>query len=131
MLENVQTNIKVKRSQIFFKIAVLFLNIVKKTPMSESLFNKDVSLNVWSFIKKEVPKQLHPCEYCEIVKNSFCIDYLLIVVLFRNFTYSLSVFGYKIDTFYISCVIALFSFIRTLLESVFHGYSVIVFIPNL
>ena len=36
-------------------------------------------------------------------------------------------FAYKIGIFHIPCVTALFSFI-TLLESVFHGYSVLVYI---
>ena len=42
---------------------------------------------------------------------------------------SLDVFRYKIDIFYISCTIGLSSII-TLLESVFHGYSVLAFIPK-
>ena len=35
----------------------------------------------------------------------------------------------KIDSLHISCIIALFSF-TTLLESVFHGYSVLVLTPK-
>ena len=42
---------------------------------------------------------------------------------------SLDVFGYKIDIFHISCVIALFSFL-TLFEPVFHGYFALIFIPK-
>ena len=65
------------RSQVVFKIAVLknfFLNIVKKTPVWESPFNK---VAVCIFIKKETPIQLFSCEYCEILKNSFFIERLM------------------------------------------------------
>ena len=56
----------------------------------------------------------------------------LFIILFQNlylYLYSLDISWYKIDIFHISCVIALFSFI-TLLELVFHGYVVLVFIPK-
>ena len=57
-----------------------------------------------------------PSDHCTFPKIYLMID-------------SLGVFGSKIDAFHISCVTALFSFI-TLLGSVFHGYSVLVFIPK-
>ena len=48
-----------------------FLNIVKKTLMLESAFNKVAGLKVCIFIKKETPTQLFPFEYCKNLKNSF------------------------------------------------------------
>ena len=104
---------------MLFKIAVLktfFLNIVKKTPALECPFNKVSGLKVCIFIKKETPTQLFSCEYCEILTKRFFIERITTEC--------------KINIFYISCVIALFSLI-TLLKSVFHGYSVLVSIPKL
>ena len=80
--------------------------------MLESPFNKVAGLKVCVFIK-----QLFSCEYSETLKTDL-------------FYRTPDNFGYKIDVFHIPCAIALFSFI-TLLESVFHGYSVLVFIPKL
>ena len=73
-----------------------------------------------------------PVNIAKFLRTIFFIKHLFIIV-FQNFMWwynSLKVFGYKIDIFYISCVNALFPFI-TLLESGFHGYSILVFIPEL
>ena len=105
----------------------------KKKPVLESLFNKFAGLNVCIFIKKETATQMLSCEYCEIFKNSFFYRTPPDHCTFPKFYVvidSLDVFGYKIDIFLYFLCHCLFSFI-TLLESVFHGYSVLVFIPKL
>ena len=53
-----------------------FLNIVKKTTVLESPFNKVAGLKVCIFIKKQTPTQLFSCQYCEILNNSFFIEHL-------------------------------------------------------
>ena len=103
--------------------------------MLESLFKKVVGLLLkYIFIKKEIPPtQVFSCEYCEIIKNNFFKEHLLLIILFRNFIWwwnSLDVFGYKIDIFHIFCAIALIFFIIQVLESGVHGYFVLVFIPK-
>ena len=72
----------------------IFLNIVKKTPVLESPFNKVAGLKVCIFVQKENPAQLFSCEYCEILKKLF----------YRTS----DDFGNKIDVFHTPCVIALF-----------------------
>ena len=45
-------------------------------------FNKYASLRPANFIKKETSKQIFSCEFCQIFKNIFFIDYLQWVLLF-------------------------------------------------
>ena len=103
--------------------------------MLEFLFDKVVGLLLRDiFIKTQIPPtQVFSCEYCEIIKNNFFKEHLLLIILFRNFIWwwnSLDVFGYKIDIFHIFCAIALIFFIIQVLESGVHGYFVLVFIPK-
>ena len=51
--------------------SIFFLNIVKKTTVLESPFNKVASLKVCIFIKKGTPTQLFFAKYCEILKKIF------------------------------------------------------------
>ena len=79
------------------------------------------------------PTQVFSCEYCEIIKNNFFKEHLLLIILFRNFIWwwnSLDVFGYKIDIFHIFCAIALIFFIILVLEWGVPSYFVLVFIPK-
>ena len=62
---------KSSRSQMFFKIGVLFLNISKylqEKACAESLFNCMPCLQLY---RKETPIQAFSCEYCAIRKNIF------------------------------------------------------------
>ena len=45
------------------------------------------------FIEKETPTQVFFCEYCEIIENSFFIEHLLPIILFRNFYVMMEFFG--------------------------------------
>ena len=51
--------------------------------MLESLFNKVAGLQVCNFIKK-TPRQVSPCEYCEICKNTFFTEYLRWLLLSQS-----------------------------------------------
>ena len=60
---------KSSRSQMFFKIGVLFLKISKyvlEKACAESLFNCMLCLQLY---RKETPTQALSCEYCAIPKN--------------------------------------------------------------
>ena len=45
--------------------------------MLESLFNKTVGLKACNFIKK-TPVQVHSCEYCKTLKNTYFEEHLRI-----------------------------------------------------
>ena len=88
------------RSQMFIKIAVLknfFLNIVKKTPVLESAFNKVACLKVCIFFKKETPTQLFSCEYCEILSSSSFIERL--TTLGTKFIFPVSLLRFPLISF--------------------------------
>ena len=75
------------RSQMLFKTGVLksfAIQIHRKTPVLESLFNKVTGLKDCILIKKETPTAVFYCEYCKIFRNSFFIEHIFII-LFRNF----------------------------------------------
>ena len=62
---------KSSRSQMFFKIGVLYLKISKylqEKACAESLFNCMPCLQLY---RKETPTQEFSCEYCAIPKNIF------------------------------------------------------------
>ena len=67
------------------KCSKKFGNIRKKTPVLECHFDKDVSLKAFIFIKAKTPTQVFSCEYCEIIKNNFFIEHLLLIILLQNF----------------------------------------------
>ena len=70
------------RSQMFFKIGVLkVFSMFAKTPVFESPFNKAGALKACIFIQKEIPTQVFSCEYCEFFKNTFLVEYFLIIIL--------------------------------------------------
>ena len=63
--------------------------------MLESLFNKVAALKACDFIKKETPTLMFFCEYREIFKNTFFIEYLRRLFLHqREYFHSL---GLKTD----------------------------------
>ena len=101
-------------------------------PALQSLFNKVEGLKACIFIKKRLQDRCFPVNISKFLRAVFFIEHLLFIILLRNFVWwydTLDFFGYKIDIFYIAWTIALSSII-TLLESVFHGYSVLAFIPK-
>ena len=93
------------RSQMFFKIGVLKnLAIFTRKHLCWSLFL--IKLQAWRplhFIEKETPTQVFFCEYCEIIENSFFIEHLLLIILFRNFYVMIELFGrFWIQNWYFS-----------------------------
>ena len=68
----------------------------------------------------------HKCFLKKFLRTSFFVEHLTVHYTFSKFYMMidfLDVFGYKIDIFHISCVIALISFMV-------HTYSVLVFTPT-
>ena len=49
---------------------LIFTDIVKKTPVLESLSDKVAGLKNCIFLKKETPAQVFSCKYCEVFNNS-------------------------------------------------------------
>ena len=100
--------------------------------MLESLFDKVAGLKACIFIEKETLTQVFFCEYCEIIENSFFIEHLLLIILFRNFYVMIEFFGRLwVQNWYFSyflCHCFVFFFITLVLESGVHGYFVLVFI---
>ena len=66
-------NSKKQPPEVFYKKAVLknFLNIHRKIPVFESLFNQVAGLQIFISAKKEIPTQVFFCEYCKILKKSY------------------------------------------------------------
>ena len=99
---------------MFFKIGVFkqtFHNIRKKAPVLQSILNKTADLRTCIFIKKVIPTQVFPCEYCiaKFLKttfswNTFCSFYFS-QILYDDITLWTSL-GRKL-TFFIFIVLLL------------------------
>ena len=64
-----------------------------KTTVLESIVDKIASLIACIFIEKDTPTQIFFCDYCEIIENSFFIEHLLLIILFRNLYVMIEFFG--------------------------------------
>ena len=65
-------------SQVFFKVGVLknFHNIYRKTPMSESLFEKVAGLKAYNFNKKRLLHRYFPVKFVKVLRTSFFTKHL-------------------------------------------------------
>ena len=101
------------RSQMFYKIdALKNLAIFTGKHLCWRFF-------LINFIKKRLQHRCFPMNIANCLSTGFYKEQLPFIMLFRNFMcdrITLDLFGYKIDIFHISCVIALFSFITLVLE---------------
>ena len=64
-----------------------------KAPVPESFFNKVADLKPATLVK-EIPAQVLPCEFCEIVKNTFFTEHLRMTA--HDVTYSRNYFCYSV-----------------------------------
>ena len=71
--------VKKQPPEIFFREIVLKRcpQIHGKTPVLESHFLKIFRHEACNFIKKETPKKLFFCEFCEVFKNTFFTEHFL------------------------------------------------------
>ena len=67
--------------------------------MLKPLFDKVSGLKTHICIEKEAPTQVFFCEYCEIFKNSFFIEDLLIIP-FRNFYLMIDNWYFRVIFYY-------------------------------
>ena len=102
--------------------------------MLEFILKKPALVKACTLIQKKIPTEVFTCEYCiarflrtTFLWNTFCY------YTFPKFYVMIELFGglwVQNNVFYISCTIALFSFITLVLESHVHGYFVLVSIAK-
>ena len=74
---------------MFYKIGVLkfFFKIHKKTPVSESLFNKVTDLYPATLLKEKTPIQVFSDEFCKIHEVPFLQNTSRRLLLYENIFY--------------------------------------------
>ena len=73
--------LKSSRTQMFFRLGVLFHNIQRKTPELESLFNKVTGLQPCNFIKKRLQLRYFPLNIATFLRTALFIEHFRWLVL--------------------------------------------------